>query len=348
MTLAVPSAASPQASARPGISRRRKAAIIVRLLLSEGTALPLDTLPPDMQTALTEEIGAMRYIDAETLRQVVGEFLTELSKVGLTFPGGLDGALDLLKDHISPDTAAQLKPDAGPPDPWPRLAALEVEALVPILSAESTEVAAVVLSKLDTQKSAQILSQIPGEQARRIAYAVSQIGHLKPAMMDRIGRTLADAQDQKVEGAFDSPAEDRVGAILNLASSATRDSVLDGLDSTDSDFAARVRKAIFTFDDIPTRVPERQVPSITRAVEQTVLITALTGAKGVADAAVDYILSNMSQRMADQLREEMEERGKVKLAEAEAAMAEIVLAIRNLEAEGEITLINPDEEEEEE
>ena len=67
-------AAKPAPAAPVAMSRRRKAAIIVRLLLSEGAKLPLDQLPGAVQADLTTEMGAMRYIDADTLRNVVGEF----------------------------------------------------------------------------------------------------------------------------------------------------------------------------------------------------------------------------------------------------------------------------------
>lgn len=328
---------------RAPLNRRRKAAIIVRLLLNEGLKLPLDRLPGPLQADLTSEIGSMRYIDADTVKSVVGEFLDELGRVGLTFPGGLDGALALLDGHISPEAASSLRPAGEPVDPWPRLAALPVETLAPLIVAESTEVAAVILSKLDTALAARVLGQIPGEKARRIAYAVSLTGRVDPETVLRIGETLSAQLERKPVTAFDLPPEDRVGAILNLSPSATRDQVLAGLEEEDSGFAAGVRKSIFTFADIPARLPERQVPSLTRAVPPEVLVTALAGAVGVADATSEFILSNMSQRMADQLREEMDERGTVKLAEAEAAMAEIVQAIRSLEASGEITLIQPEE-----
>ncbi|WP_245848344.1 flagellar motor switch protein FliG [Actibacterium ureilyticum] len=331
------------AAQKPALNRRRKAAIIVRLLLNEGMKLPLDRLPGALQADLTSEIGSMRYIDAETVTAVVGEFLEELGRVGLTFPGGLDGALALLDGHISAEAADSLRPVGVKPAPWPRLAALPIETLAPAIAAESTEVAAVILSKLDTALAARILGQIPGDRARRIAYAVSLTGRVDPDTVQQIGETLVAQMERKPVTAFDLPPEDRIGAILNLSPSATRDSVLAGLEDDDAGFAAGVRKAIFTFDDIPARLPERQVPSVTRAVAQDVLVTALAGAAGVADAAADFILSNMSQRMADQLREEMEERGKVKLAQAEEAMAEIVQAIRSLESSGEVTLIQPDE-----
>ena len=218
MTLALPHTPAPPAPPPVIFSRRRKAAIIVRLLLSEGASLPLDTLPDDLQAALTAEIAAMRYIDGETLRAVVGEFLTEMERVGLTFPGGVDGALSLLDGHISETAAAGLRAASGehPADPWKTIAALETETLIPMVQAESTEVAAVLLSKLATVKAAEILGKLPGAQARRIACAISLTGQVGPETVARIGQTLVEQIASAPQPAFDTPAAAR-SSIMSAA-----------------------------------------------------------------------------------------------------------------------------------
>ena len=106
-----------------------------------------------------------------------------------------------------------------------------------------------------------------------------------------------------------------------------------------------MRKAIFTFVHIPTRLNPRDAPKITRLVEQPQLVAALTAAQGKAglEEAAEFLLANISQRLAQGLREEMAARGKVKDKDAEEAMNAIIGAIRTLEATGEITLITPEE-----
>ncbi len=352
MTTALSPASSTQPAIPPRapISRRRKAAIIVRLLLSEGADLPISALPGDMQAALTAEIGAMRYIDATTLRSVVAEFLEELEKIGLTFPGGIDGALALLDGHISPEAAAVLKagrPKDAPPDPWPPIAAMEPADLIPLVQAEATEVAAVMLSKLSTEKAATLLGLLPGEQARRVAYAMAMTGSVAPDTVERIGHILLEQLQTVPQGAFTDPPEDRVGAILNLSTAATRDTIIEGLEETDQDFAQRVRKAIFTFADIPARIAPRDAPAIARATDPDTLLTALAGAAdGPAEqAAAEFILANMSQRLAAQLREDIADAGPIRPADGEAAMTRVVSTIRDLELAGELTLLREEEDE---
>lgn len=331
------------------LAPRQKAAVIVRYLLTEGTSLPLSSLPEHMQAALAEQMGQMRLIDRATLDDVVTEFLAELESVGLAFPGGIEGALTMMDGHISQSAAQRLRrmsSTSSKVDPWERITALPPDRLLPILVNEAVEVGAVMLSKLPVGKAAELLGKLPGERARRVAYAVSMTGNVDPETVRRIGAALLAELDNQPPRAFDQGPVERVGAILNVSPSLTRDDVLQGLEAEDAAFAAEVRKAIFTFVHIPARLNPRDAPKITRLVDQPMLVSALaaaTGKPGLEEAA-EFILSNISQRLAQGLREEMGARGRVKDKDAEEAMTAIIAAIRTLEATGEITLIQPEEE----
>lgn len=333
----------------PRLSQKRKAAIIVRILLQEGSELSLSDLPEAMQEELTHEMGALRQIDRSTLNDVIEEFLAELDNVGVTFPGGLVGALDALEGSISPGTASRIRKKAGVPlhaDPWATIDGLATDQLIEILDKESIEIAAVILSKLSVPKAAEILGMLPGERARRITYAVSQTSSIDPDTVTTIGSAIAMQFSSRPPVAFDDGPVQRVGAILNSSAAATRDDVLGGLEEEDAEFADEVRRAIFTFGNIPQRIDSRDIPKVTRAVDGAVLVVALAGAKGKDTEASEFILSNMSQRMAQQLRDEMNDLGKVKVKDAEEAMGAIVGAIREMEAAGELILLSEEEDEE--
>ena len=225
--------------------------------------------------------------------------------------------------------------------------ALDLPTLERLIASESIEVAAVMMSKLDVTKAAALLGRLPGEKARRITYAVSLTARVTPEAVDRIGLSLASQIEAEPPKAFAAAPVDRVGAILNYSNAAIRDDVLTGLEETDQDFADAVRRAIFTFANIPQRLNPVDVPKITRDVEAAVLVTAIAAAAtDETRKAVDFLTENMSKRMATSLREEAAERGKVKAKVGEEAMNAIVAAIRDLVASGEITLREPDEDEE--
>lgn len=332
------------------LTNRQKAAVVVRFLLNEGADLPLEELPDDLQEKLTHQLGEMGLVDRVTLDSVAQEFSDALDNIGLAFPHGLAGALDAVNGKIAPKTAARLRKVAGVRqigDPWQRLRDIPVEDLAAMAQAESTEVAAVMLSKMDTAQAAQMLGHMPGPVARRITFAVSKTANVTPEAVERIGWSLAAQLDQRPAQAFDDGPGARVGAILNQSAAATRDDLLSALDEDDADFADLVRRSIFTFAHVSTRITPRDVPVILREVEQPVLVTALAGAAADDDkASVEFLLSNISSRMADNLREEMGERGRVRQSEAEDAMTQVVGAIRMLVDAGTIALIENDEDEE--
>ncbi len=339
--------ASP-AQAPRGLNAREKAAVIVRLLMAEGAPLPITSLPEHMQAALAEQMGQMRLVDRTTLGAVVAEFMSELEEVGLSFPGGIEGALSMMDGHISTTAANRLRRLAGASakaDPWDRIMALDADRLLPILNEESVEVAAVMLSKLPVPKAADLLGKLPGERARRVAFAVSMTGNVDPETVRRIGLSLAGQLENLPARAFDGDPVERVGAILNVSPTFTREDVLKGLEETDAAFAEQVRRAIFTFIHIPARLAPRDVPKLVRLVEPVALVTALAGAAGDTAklAAAEFILTNMSQRMSQSLREEMEARGVVKEKDAELAMNAVITAVRQLEATGEVVLIREED-----
>lgn len=340
----------PDRAQRPSrrLSGRQKAAIIVRLLLANGATLPLSGLPEHLQAALTEQIGSMRLVDRDTMMAVVNEFVDELESVGLSFPGGIDGAISMLDGHISANAASRLRRLAGASgkaDPWERVANFDSERLMPVLREESLQVGAVMLSKLPVARAAGLLERLPGERARALAHAMSLSAGVDPETVRRIGLALAAQLESQPPLAFDSGPVERVGAILNSSPSATREEVLAGLAATDPEFAAEVRRAIFTFAHIPERVPPRSVPAVLRAVDQAQLLPALVAASaagGRLAASVEFLLGNLSQRMAESLREAMAETQAPAPRAGEEAMAAVVAAIRLLEAEGSLSLIAAD------
>ena len=335
------------------LTRRRKAAMVVQMLLEDGETLSLGQLPEALQLVLTDELGAIRRIDKATVSAVAEEFTAELEAVGLTAPGTRDGAINALADHLSPVLAEKLRNQMDSVrngDHWPIVVALSVERIIAMMRAESIEVSAVTLSKLPVGKAAEVLSKIQGARARRITYAMSQTEGIAPDVVRRIGTALAHDYGAPAIVAFDKAPVQRLGAILNSAVTDTREDVLAGLNDTDPDFASNLRKAIFTFKDIALRVKPTDIPGCIRKVDNDMLTTAITAALKGNDAMVataEFILGNMSQRMADQLREDADERGSVKKSDAEAAMGAVTAVVREMADSGAITLIDPDENEEE-
>lgn len=323
--------------------------MIVQMMVGDGGQLALSQLPEPLQLLLTRELGAIRLVDRETVFAVAEEFAAELEAVGLTASGTDDGAVLTLADHLSPTLATRLRSQLESVrngDHWPTITELSDDRLITIMQAESIEICAVLLSKLPVAKAATVLSKTPGERARRITYTMSQTDAITPDAVRRIGAALAQEYGRPDDRAFEKAPVQRLGAILNATPTNTREDVLEGLGSKDPVFASDVRKAIFTFKDIAPRVKPTDIPNCMRSVDADVLTIAI--AAGLAgDAALvasaEFILGSLSQRMAGQLREDAQERGRIKKSDAETAMAAVTTAIREMVDGGVIVLIDPDD-----
>ena len=328
----------------PRLTRQQKAAIVVRFLMNEGADINLSQLPPALQANLTREIADLRLVDRATLTEVIEEFAEELDAVGFSARGGLGEALKLLDGKITPQTAKKLREDAGVrlfEDPWDRIKGLDLDDLIEILDQETAEVAAVVLSKLDVPAAAKILAKMPGERAQRITYAISMTAQVTPTAVDRIGQCILSQIDNRPEFAFVDLPERRIAVILTAANDALRDEVLEGLRDTDKDFADRVERSVFTFDSIPERIAQNDIAKAIKTVPQSDLVVAFAYARNIdRGEIVDYMLGAMSKRMVERIEDEVNDLGKVTHKDGQAAIAMLVSGIQSQIADGEVSFIN--------
>jgi flagellar motor switch protein FliG len=198
------------------LTRKQKAVVITKFLIDYGADLPLSQLPDTIQAELFHQMSAMPTVNQSTLAEVISEFAHELDSVGLVFLDGLTRALSQLDGKIGPKTASKIRKKAGVRqvgDPWDTLRAMSLVQLEPILLAESSEVASVVLSKLGTSKAAALLGALPGDQARRIIYAISLSENVTPNAVDQIGLSLDTQTSNKPERAFDATRQTAWGNL---------------------------------------------------------------------------------------------------------------------------------------
>lgn len=331
---------------KPGLNMSQKAAVIVQMMLTTGGKLSLSSLSKDGQTRLAHDFTTVGHVSQDVLNGVIAEFEACLARDGLRFPDGIAGALNTLDGTLNPRLVMELRQRLGietSEDPWPKLAAADVDDLAAALSGESPRIGAVILSKMKPGGAATVMDALSPEDANAITFAMSEVTAVSPENADRIGRTIVATITRDGELAFQDTPVDRAAAILNATSAAQRDGVLDGLVGLDEDFAAKVRKAIFTFADIPSRIDATDIPKVARTVLAEDMVTALVFATTEMGEAVEFILENMSKRMADQLRDDISDSDPVKAKAGEAAMSRVTTAIRDLIDSGEITLSGDEE-----
>jgi flagellar motor switch protein FliG len=134
---------------------------------------------------------------------------------------------------------------------------------------------------------------------------------------------------------------DAVAEILNMTGRAVERTVLESLAQDDAELVEQIRRKMFVFDDI-LKISNKDIQTILKNVESAQWATAL---KGQSEELKDKVLSNMSQRAADMLREEMDFLGAVRASEVEKVQQQIVDIIRQLEETEQIKLEVGEEEE---
>lgn len=339
---------TPQQIAVGSLSQRQKAAIIVKLLVGGGVSLDELELDADAIWKITNAMAGLGVVGKDIVDGVTAEFILEMERMGLVFERDIDGSLKSMENQIKPDTMEKVKSrqsGSAEQNAWNEIAKTDASILAERIAAENPRVAAVILSKLNAAKSAEIVGQIDQEAAKNILAAITKTTDVQPVIVNRIGIALAESLKSKGSGgAFSDSAAERIGAILNVSQSDFRDEMLGSFEQKDPVSAGQIRKLMFTFEDIPIRIIGRDISKVLRGVDDETLVTALTGAATTAPDVKAFILSNISSRLAEQIEESIQERGAVKPKDADMAMTQLVIAIKDLEKSGEITLIEPEEE----
>lgn len=333
------------------IPNATKAAIVYHALDMEGAAPPLDRFGEHARAQLSAELGKVSGIGEDVRSAVIDEFVARVAPASapasattpapmpMPKPVPLPGPIPISLTDIGAPSSGTARSEA---DPWTLVASQTDDALVDILKNEAPEVAAIVLSKLKVARAADLLGHIPGALARRIAHSVSLTHGVAEDIVALIGTALVATVPETRAPVFEGDPVKRVGAILNSSRAVTRKEILDGLDASDPGFAEAVRRSIFTFANIATRVEPRDVPRIVKRIDPVVFMSALMGAREEDElqASADFLLAGISQRLRDSIEEEMAERPPLRSDEGENAMSEIVALIREMEAEGELYLLS--------
>jgi flagellar motor switch protein FliG len=328
----------------------QKAAVIVQMILHAGGAVPLSVMSEATQVHLARVYASMGPINKATVAKVLAEFSEHLDAHGLSFPVDTSAALDALEGNLSDSLLKRMRQIHSPTLPkntWELIADLPPEELAARIASESPRVGAIIMSKLPAAASTNVMELLELETANAVTFAISETNAVKPATVDIVAQAILDSGNPGAEcGAFTAKPVARAASLLNAAGSTQRDAVLDALDALDAVFAAQVRKAIFTFADILTRLKPTDIPAIIRVLPGDDLNTALKAGSDQHPDVVDFILENLSKRMADAIREELGEIAPMVGKTAEAAMGKLTAAIRQLEESGDVVLITLDVEEE--
>lgn len=325
-------------SGKGEMTGREKAAVLLISLGPEYSAQIFKHLNDEEIEELTLEIANMRKVSPAEKEKILDEFYEICIAQEYISEGGINYAKDVLEkalgsqkamDIINKLTASlQVKPFdfARKADP---------SQLLNFIQNEHPQTIALILSYLPSNQAAQILSALPQVKQSEVAQRIAMMDRTSPEIIKEVELVLERklsslvSQDYTSAGGIQSIVD-----ILNAVDRGTEKNIMDTLEVDDAELAEEIRKRMFIFEDIIS-LDSTSIQRFIREIDNKELAVAL---KGATEEVAGVIYSNMSKRMAEMIKEDMDFMGPVRLRDVEEAQQKIVNVIRKLEEAGEIII----------
>jgi flagellar motor switch protein FliG len=318
----------------------RKAAVLLVQMGKDQSSKILSQMRDAEVEELTAEIVRLQNVDAELAYAVIDEFHEMVTARRFAGEGGLNFARDLLESSLGEERAAEVMERLSAAvmnAPFKFVTQADPRQVQSFLQDEHPQTIALVLAHLSAERATAIIAGLVPALQADVAHRIAVMDRTSPDIIRQVEEQL----ERKLSGVLlqgDMSAE--VGGLQPLVDNITRADraterlILEGLEGRDPSLAEEVRSRMFMFEDIIT-LEDRAVQLVLRQVETPDLATAL---KGVRDDVRDKVMRNLSERASENLADEIEMLGPVRLRTVEESQAKIVQAIRVLEESGQIVV----------
>ena len=313
-------------------------AILLMSLGEEEAAAVFRHLSPREVQSLGATIARMTSVPKERLDKVLAKFTSTaqsrsplVSDTGNYVRNVLKKALDEDKANLLIDRILQNGDISG----IEGLKWMDAASIGEMLRQEHPQIVAAVLVHLDSDQAAAVLKTFPERQRNEVLVRIATLDGIQPSALkdlsEVMGRMVSGGEQARMAplGGVKTAAE-----MINLLGTSIETAALDYIREADNDLAQRIMDNLFTFDDL-MQVDDRGIQALLKEVQSESLVVALKGAK---PELRDRILKNMSTRAAETLREELDGRGPVRVAEVEAEQKELLKIVRRLAEEGQLVI----------
>ncbi len=327
------------------LTGKEKAAILLIALGREYSAKVFKHLRDDEIEQITLDITNVRRVDSETKEMVIAEFYEDCLAQNYISEGGIDYARDVLEKAIGHDKALELinrLTSSLQVRPFDFARRADPNQLVNFVQNEHPQTIALILSYLDPSLAALVLAKLPLEKQTEVVARIAQMDRTSPEYVREIERVLDKKLSSMGMDDFTSVGGiQSIVDILNAVDRSTERHVLEALDLKDTELADDIRRKMFVFEDI-VKLDKRAIQRILKEVENTDLTVAL---KNATPDVSRVVFENMSKRLQDMIKEDMEFMGPVRVRDVEEAQQKIVNIIRKLQDAGEIIVSRGSEDE---
>ena len=316
-----------------------RAAVMVMLLGEEEAARLLAGLTPEELRTLGAKMCAMGEIGPGAIADAIANFASSAGNSGISAHGRVDSVRRIMTGALGEMKADSIMRRVAPPEEGPRTPALEIaqwlepEVLIPLVQDEHPQAIAVLLVQLEPSVAAAVLAGLPEELHTPVVHRVAKLGPVAPEAIAILEETLA----AKISGAHGKATLAMGGVteaaeIINSAARTIEKRVMPGINKLDKQLAKDLESEMFKFEHL-FELDAQMMGQLLREVESELLIDAL---KGLEEEQREVFFGAMSSRAADGLRDEIEERGRIKRTDVEAAQKAIVTVAKKLAADGTI------------
>ncbi len=316
----------------------QKAAILLIALGPEKSSLIFKHLKEDEIEDLTLEIANTKSVTIQVKEKVINEFYEVCLAQQYIAEGGIGYAKELLEKALGTDKAMDVigKLTASlQVKPFEFVKKTDASQLLNCIQDEHPQTIALILSYLSAAQSATILGALAPEKQADVARRIATMDRTSPDVIKEVERVLESKlsslvnQDYTIIGGVDAVVE-----ILNTVDRGTEKHIMETLEVEEPELADEIRKKMFVFEDI-LLLDDRSIQRVLRDVDNNDLAIAC---KGSAEEVQNAIFNNMSKRLAEMIREDMEFMGPVRMKDVEEAQQKIVNIIRKLEDSAEIVI----------
>lgn len=323
---------------KKGMSGKEKAAILLIALGPDKSSQIFAHLSDDEIEELTLEIANMRRIDKEEKEAILDEFYQVCLAQEFISEGGIGYAKEVLEKAMGSQKALEIinKLTASlQVRPFDFVRKAEAGHLLTFIQNEHPQTLALILSYLNPSQAATILSALPQEKQADVAQRIATMESTSPEVIKEVELVLEKKLSSMVTQDYASTGGiQAIVDILNAVDRGTEKFIMETLEIQEADLAEEIRKRMFVFEDI-INLDSVSIQRFIREIDNSELSVAL---KGSTEEVKEIIFANMSKRMAEMLREDMEFMGPVRLRDVEEAQQKIVNVIRKLEEAGEIII----------
>lgn len=318
----------------------RKAAMLLIVLGEQTAAEMMQHLSEDDVQKVSREVARVTAISAEQSESILEEF-HHISNAGdYVARGGVDFARKLLLRAFEPEVARRqldrlTKALGAEAASFDAIQKADPQQLAKFIHNEHPQTIALVLSHLSYSQAAALLTSLPAAMRSDIAQRMASLDQISPDIIIKIAGVIG--QKLRSLGEFSRESYGGVRAVaemLNRLDSGSSREILEHIDQQDTNLAEIIRHLMFVFEDL-LLIDPMGLKEVLGKVDRKVLTVAL---KGTSEQLRNHMLSCMSQRGADMLREDMDALGPVKIKEVESGQQQIIALVRQLESEGVLSL----------